>query len=80
MVTAGGKFFMGQDAKGKDVFYSASCSATLVPSARAQSAAYAANGAEFSVFLYFAPKAGKFDGFVAEVPLVWDGAQFFFAD
>jgi hypothetical protein len=28
------------------------------------------------VFLYFAPKAGKFDGFADEIPLSWDGAGF----
>jgi hypothetical protein len=31
---------------------------------------------DFRVFLYFAPNVGKFDGFAAEVPLVWDGAGF----
>ena len=30
----------------------------------------------FTLFLYFPPKAGKFEGYTAEVPLVWDGANF----
>ena len=31
---------------------------------------------DLRVFLYFAPKAGKFDGFADEIPLIWDGAGF----
>lgn len=30
----------------------------------------------FALFLYFPPKAGKFEGYGAEIPLVWDGAAF----
>jgi uncharacterized repeat protein (TIGR02543 family) len=65
-VTASGKFVTGQDAKGKDVVYSASCSSVLVP----------AGGDAYTVYLYFPPKAGKFEGYAAEVPLVWDGSAF----
>jgi hypothetical protein len=37
-VTASGKFVTGQDAKGKDIVYSASCSSVLVPEADAAGA------------------------------------------
>ena len=30
----------------------------------------------YRVFLYFPPKAGKFEGCAAEFSLVWDGIQF----
>ena len=30
----------------------------------------------FALFLYFPPQAGKFEGYGAEIPLVWDGAAF----
>ena len=30
----------------------------------------------YALFLYFAPKANKFDGYSAEVHLEWDGSKF----
>ena len=70
-VTASGKFVTGLDAKGKDVVYSANCSGVLVP------AAGEGDECPYRVFLHFPPNAKKdFDGFSAEVPLVWDGAEF----
>ena len=30
----------------------------------------------FALFLYFPPKAGKFEGYADEVSLVWDGTAF----
>ena len=66
VATASAKFVTGQDAKGKDVVYSASCSAPLVPE----------SGNLFNLVLYFPPKAGKFDGYATALPLVWDGASF----
>ena len=62
-VTASGKFVTGQNARGQDVVYSASCSSVLSPQ----------GGDDYTVYLYFPPKAGKFDGYTAEVSLVWDG-------
>ena len=71
-VTASGKFVTGQDAKGKDVVYSASCSSVLVPEADAAGA----GRPPYRIFLYFPPKAGKFEGYADEIPLVWDRAEF----
>ena len=65
-MTASGKFVTGQDAKGKDVVYSASCSSVLIP----------AGGSAYTVYLYFPPKARKFEGYADEIQLVWDGAAF----
>ena len=92
-VTASGKFVTRQDAKGKDIVYSASCSSVLIPDGdgvrispersehcEAMSLEACApalpDALDFRVFLYFAPKAGKFDGFADEIPLIWDGAGF----
>ena len=71
-VTASGKFVTGQDAKGKDVVYSASCSSVLVPEADAAGA----GRPPYRIFLYFPPKSGKFEGYADEVSLVWDGVGF----
>ena len=30
----------------------------------------------YRVFLYFPPKAGKFEGYADEIPLVWGGTEF----
>ncbi|MDO5317107.1 MAG: InlB B-repeat-containing protein [bacterium] len=68
VATATGTFVTGRDASGRDVVYSATCSAVLVPLDETAS--------RFSVFLYFPPKDGKFTGFVQEVVLDWDGEQF----
>ena len=65
-VTASGKFVTGEDANGKVVEYSATCSSVLIP----------AGEDAYSVYLYFPPKAGKFDGYAAELSLVWDGTEF----
>ena len=62
-VTANGKFVTGQDAKGTDLVYSASCSAVLIPCGENI----------YTVYLYVPPKSGKFDGYSAEVELTWDG-------
>ncbi len=70
-VTASGKFVTGQDAKGKDIVYSASCSSVLVPAGARDARPY-----RFALFLYFPPKAGKFEGYSDEVSLVWDGKTF----
>ena len=43
-----------------------SCSSTLIPLA----------ADSYSLFLYFPPKAGEFEGYAAEVKLVWDGTEF----
>ena len=92
-VTASGKFVTGQDASGRDIVYSASCSSVLIPdgdgvrispeqSEHCEAMALEAcaptlpDVLDFRVFLYFAPKAGKFDGFADEIPLIWDGAGF----
>ena len=76
-VTASGKFVTGQDASGRDIVYSASCSSVLIPDGDGVRGAPALPDAlDFRVFLYFVPKAGKFDGYSDEVPLVWDGADF----
>ena len=44
-----------------------SCSSVLIPTASTP---------HFSLFVYFPPKAGEFEGYAAEIPLVWDGAAF----
>ena len=69
-VTASGKFVTGQDAKGKDIIYSASSSSVLIPDSEVY---YNDNHA---VYLHFPPKAGKFDGYSVEVPLFWSDAMF----
>ena len=43
-----------------------SCSSVLVP----------CGGGSFATFVYFPPKSGKFDGYAAEIPLLWDGEAF----
>ncbi len=78
-VTASGKFVTGQDAKGKDVVYSASCSGVLIPASAQDARPYQDAGdarIRFTLFLYFPPKAGKFEGYGTEISLVWDGAAF----
>jgi hypothetical protein len=78
-VTASGKFVTGQDAKGKDVVYSASCSGVLIPASAQDARLYQDAGdarIRFTLFLYFPPKAGKFEGYGTEISLVWDGAAF----
>ena len=92
-VTASGKFVTGQDASGRGIVYSATCSSVLIPDGdgvlispersehcEAMSLEACApalpDAPDFRVFLYFAPKAGKFDGFGDDIPLVWDGVDF----
>ena len=76
-VTASGKFVTGQDASGRDIVYSASCSSVLIPDGDGvRSAPALPDALDFRVFLYFAPKAGKFDGLGDEIPFVWDGVDF----
>ena len=69
-VTASGKFVTGKDARGKDVVYSANCSAVLIP----------AGGNAYTVYLHFPLKTGKFEGYAAEISLVWDGTAFSLAE
>ncbi len=67
-VKASGKFITGVNEKtGKDIVYSASCSSVLIPRT---------DGDGYSLYLYFPPKAGKFDGCAFAVELDWDGADF----
>ena len=78
-VTASGKFVTGQDARGKDIVYSANCSSVLVPEGDdgfVEEALPDSNARLYRIFLYFPPKAGKFGGYAAEVPLAWDGSSF----
>ena len=75
-VTASGKFVTGKDANGKDVVYSSTCSSVLIPAGVRDANPNQASEGGYSVFLYFPPKDGKFDGYSAEVTLVWDGAAF----
>ena len=66
-VSASGKFVTGFNEKTKkDIVYSASCSSVLIP----------AGEGHYSVFVYFPLKPGRFDGYAAEVQLVWTGAAF----
>lgn len=46
-------------------YLSYSCSTTLIP----------AGSNTYSVFVYFPPKTGKFDGYSAEIPVVWNGGD-----
>ncbi|MBR6733909.1 MAG: putative Ig domain-containing protein [Kiritimatiellae bacterium] len=68
-VTASGKFVTGKDARGRDVVHSATCSSVLIPDEDGAPAAY-------RVHIYFPPKAGKFEGHAADIPLVWNGDAF----
>lgn len=45
-------------------YLSYTCSTTLIP----------AGENTYSVFVYFPPKTGKFDGYSAEIPVVWNGS------
>ena len=65
-VTATGTFVTGVDAKGKNIIYSASCAATLIP----QGDDY------YCVYIYFPPKAGKFEGYSNLIDLSWNGDAF----
>ena len=49
-----------------------SCSSVLIPVASDD----ALSTSRYALFLYFAPKANKFDGYSAEVRLEWDGSAF----
>ena len=68
MAKATGKFVTDTDQNGKSVFYSATCSSTLMPVADSASC--------YSLDLYFPPKSGKFDGYAVKIQLVWDGSSF----
>ena len=50
----------------KDIVYSASCSSVLIP----------ADEDHYTAFVYFPFKDGKFNGYAAEVQLVWTGTAF----
>ena len=47
-----------------------SCSSVLIPQ----------TDGRYALYLYFPPKAGVFEGYAAEIPLVWDGAAFMLAE
>ena len=64
-VTASGKFVTGQNAQGKDIVYSASCSTVLVP----------VTENDFGVYLCFPKKNGKFGGAVWQGVLGWNGSE-----
>lgn len=65
-VTAKGTFVVGYNDKAKrDVTYSASCSSVLIP----------LDASQYFLYLYFPKKDGKFDGYAAEVSLVWNAAD-----
>ena len=49
-----------------------SCSSVLIPTVSDN----ALDTSHYALFLYFAPKANKFDGYSAEVRLEWDGSTF----
>ena len=49
-----------------------SCSSVLIPTTSDN----ALSTSHYALFLYFAPKANKFDGYSAEVRLEWDGSAF----
>ena len=53
-------------AKGVFKSYSASCSTVLIPN----------DDETYSVYLHFPMKSGKFDGYSAEVGLLWNGTKF----
>ena len=71
-VTAKGVFNMGKDARGRDVAYSASGTAVLVPITEPD-ANDAFTGA---VWVYFPPKQGKFTGYIELIGVKWDGTKF----
>ena len=64
-VTATGKFVTGQNASGKDIVYSASCSTVLVP----------VEEDVFKLYLCFPKKDGKFDGMALQEVLEWNGIE-----
>ena len=64
-VTATGKFVTGQNAMGKDIVYSASCSTVLVPVAEDS----------FMLYLCFPRKDGKFGGMALQDVLEWNGGE-----
>ena len=69
-VTAKGTFVTGINEKtGKDIVYSASGSAVLAP----RTAPDETGAFEGVVFIYFPPKAGKFDGYVRCLTVRWTG-------
>lgn len=65
-----GSFVVGiNERTGKEILYKASGSAVLAPQTQPDE-----NGAfEGVVFVYFPPKAGKFDGYVRCLTVRWDG-------
>ena len=66
-VSASGKFVTGFNEKTKkDIVYSPSCSSVLIP----------ADEDHYTAFVYFPFKDGKFNGYAAEVQLVWTGTAF----
>jgi hypothetical protein len=76
-VTAVGKFVTCVDSRGKDIVYSASCSSVLLPVTEGDGSLSAIN---YAVFLYFPPKAGKFDGFAVKLALFFLAGGFHSGD
>lgn len=73
LLTADGvslKFATSGAVTAKGVFgpYSANCSTVLIPND--------GDGETYSVYLHFPMKSGKFDGYSAEVGLLWNGESF----
>ncbi len=76
-VTAVGKFVTGTDSRGRDIVYSASCSSVLLPVTEGDGSLSTDN---YAVFLYFPPKAGKFDGFAVKLALFFYAGDFHSGD
>ena len=68
-IKATAKYITGYDAKGKATTYSASATATLLD------ASFTDKAITGEVVLYFAPKKGKFPGFVQCFPVTFGSAQ-----
>ena len=66
VVTAAGRFVTGQDARGRDLVHSATCSTVLLP----------VGVDAYEVYVCFPPKAGKFAGYAARLKLVWQAERF----
>ena len=55
-----------------------SCSSVLIPVTLQDN--YQLPTINYQLFLYFPPKEGEFGGYAAEIPLIWDGAEFVLAE
>ena len=64
-MTAAGRFVTGQDARGRDIVHSATCSTVLLP----------VGDDAYEVYVCFPPKAGTFAGYAARLKLVWQAER-----